>query len=182
MPRQRTILRENILDASMELLRSSGFSQFTARQIAIKMNSSTQPIYKEFKNMEDLKVGLLEYIKQYLSETVFNSHHTTDPLEEVCEKYILFAKKEPTLFSAIYMDRELEVVQLHNYSYEMIEKILKETDSEYDEKNILPFLNILWPSVLGVAMLVAQGKIQYDQNQINQKVKDILNTSLTLLA
>nr|WP_279633273.1 TetR/AcrR family transcriptional regulator [Marinilactibacillus kalidii] len=169
------------MDASMELLRSSGFSHFTARQIAIKMNSSTQPIYKEFKNMEDLKVGLLEYIKHYLSEKVFIIQNATDALGEVCNNYILFAKKEPVLFSAIFMDRELEAVQLHDYSYEKIENIVIENASKCIDDKIDPFLNTLWPAIHGVAILVAQGKINYDEDQINKKVKEIVDISMSTL-
>lgn len=181
MPRQRTILRENILSASMELLRFSGFKQFTARQIAIKMNSSTQPIYKEFKNMDDLKIGLLDYIKMYLSERVFVAKETQDDLAEVCENYILFAKNESTLFSAIYMDREFEAVQLHDFAYEKVEQIFTEESSNQSEENIQQYLDILWPVIHGVAMLVAQGKIMYDnEEQISKKVSDIIHASREL--
>lgn len=181
MPRQRTILRENILSASMELLRLSGFKQFTARQIAIKMDSSTQPIYKEFKNMDDLKVGLLDYIKLYLSERVFVTKETQNDLTEVCENYILFARNEPTLFSAIYMDREFEAVQLHDFAYEKVEQILAEESSNRSKESVHEYLDILWPIVHGVAMLVAQGKIVYDnEEQISKKVSDIINASKEL--
>ncbi len=175
VPRQRTILRENILGASMELLRTSGFNQFTARQIAIKMNSSTQPIYKEFKNMEDLKIGLLDYIKQYLIEQVFSVQESQDPLVEVCKNYILFAKNEPTFFSAIYMDREFEAVQLHDFAYENVKAIIEREEGTRTESSINDYLDRLWPTIYGVAMLVAQGKIVYEnETEISQKAADII--------
>ncbi|API89897.1 hypothetical protein BKP56_11775 [Marinilactibacillus sp. 15R] len=178
MPRQRTILRENILGASMELLRTSGFKQFTARQIAIKMNSSTQPIYKEFKNMEDLKIGLLDYVKQYLTERVYSTQESRDPLMEVCKNYILFAKNEPTLFSAIYMDREFEAVQLHDFAYDKVTEIIANVEEIRSESSINDYLDRLWPAIHGVAMLVAQGKIVYNnEEEVSRKVSDIIHAS-----
>jgi len=180
VPRQRTILRENILDASMELLRTSGFKQFTARQIAIKMNSSTQPIYKEFKNMDDLKVGLLDYIKQYLAEEIFMVNTPQSDLTSVCKKYILFAKEEPTLFSAIFMDRELQAVELHAFSYEAIKGLLNKELNVWDDASLQELLDILWPVIHGVAMLVAQGQLVYNEEEISQKVQAIIDMTTKL--
>ena len=58
MARKKTITREQILAAAYEVVATEGFSRFTARNIASKMKCSTQPIYLEFKNMDDLKTEL----------------------------------------------------------------------------------------------------------------------------
>ncbi|ELB47462.1 hypothetical protein OKE_03168 [Enterococcus faecium EnGen0043] len=59
MARKKTITREQILAAAYEVAATDGFTRFTARNIANKMNCSTQPIYLEFKNMDDLRQALL---------------------------------------------------------------------------------------------------------------------------
>ncbi|BDP81042.1 hypothetical protein EfmAA290_17180 [Enterococcus faecium] len=53
------------------IVAKEGFKGFTARNIAKKMGISTQPIYLEFKNMEDLKNTLLDSIFEQLKEDVF---------------------------------------------------------------------------------------------------------------
>lgn len=45
MARKKTITREQILAAAYEVAATDGFTRFTARNIANKMNCSTQPIY-----------------------------------------------------------------------------------------------------------------------------------------
>lgn len=62
MARKKTITREQILAAAYEVAATDGFTRFTARNIANKMNCSTQPIYLEFKNMDDLRQALFEQI------------------------------------------------------------------------------------------------------------------------
>lgn len=59
MARKKTITKEQILAAAYEVAATEGFTRFTARNIANKMNCSTQPIYLEFKNMDDLRQALL---------------------------------------------------------------------------------------------------------------------------
>ena len=54
MARKKTITHDQILNAAYDLVVEQGFKSFTARNIAKKMNCSTQPIYLEFKNMAEL--------------------------------------------------------------------------------------------------------------------------------
>ena len=53
--RRKVYTREHILKAAYELINKEGFGNFTARNIAKQMGISTQPIYLEFENMQDLK-------------------------------------------------------------------------------------------------------------------------------
>jgi AcrR family transcriptional regulator len=62
MARKKTITRDQILNAAYEVVAKEGFSRFTARNIAAKMKCSTQPIYLEFKNMDELKKVLVKEI------------------------------------------------------------------------------------------------------------------------
>ena len=54
--RRKVYTREHILKAAYELINREGFGNFTARNIAKHMGISTQPIYLEFENMQDLKI------------------------------------------------------------------------------------------------------------------------------
>lgn len=49
MARKKTITKDQILAAAFEVATTEGFSKFTARNIANKMNCSTQPIYLSSK-------------------------------------------------------------------------------------------------------------------------------------
>ena len=71
MARKKTILKSQILETAYQVVKTEGFEGFTARNIAKKMDCSTQPIYLEFKNMDDLKQELVEKIKTYINETIY---------------------------------------------------------------------------------------------------------------
>ncbi|MDZ7835088.1 MAG: helix-turn-helix domain-containing protein [Alkalibacterium sp.] len=113
MPRKSRILKEHILAAALELIKDEGFENFTARRIAEYLNASTQPIYKEFENMDDLKERLIDYAKDLIQMDVFMGRRENITLKEVCANYIRFAKKESTLFCALFMDRK------HRYRFYM---------------------------------------------------------------
>lgn len=180
MPRKRRILRHHILDAAVDLMSEEGFERFTARKIADKLNASTQPIYKEFKNMDDLKVHLTDHIQEFFKTNIFYDGETTLDMREVCTKYILFAKKEGTLFASLFMGRELCATTLHEFIYEELIDALNQ--NEFAEKQTREdkeeLLDIVWPAVHGYAILTAQGKYTMTSEELQAKINHILDNSV----
>ena len=60
MPRKESITLEQINQAAFELVRESGFAELTARKLAAKAGCSTQPIFRVYKNMDELKQVVYE--------------------------------------------------------------------------------------------------------------------------
>lgn len=180
MPRKRRILRHHILDAAVELMSDEGFERFTARKIAERLNASTQPIYKEFKNMDDLKTHLTEYIQEFFKDNIFYEENTPLDMREVCNNYILFAKKEGTLFASLFMGRELCATTLHEFIYESLIDALNQNEfaQKQSRDNKEELLDIVWPAVHGYAILTAQGKYSMTNEQLEYKVNHILDHSL----
>lgn len=71
MVRKKVYKKQHILTAAQDLLTEKGFSFITARNVAEHMGISTQPIYLEFKNMEELKLTLLKTTHEFLDTEFF---------------------------------------------------------------------------------------------------------------
>ena len=54
MARRESVTIDMILDTSFALTREEGFFNITARKVAAKVGCSTQPIFRVYKNMEEL--------------------------------------------------------------------------------------------------------------------------------
>ena len=61
MPKISSITKEKVLNAGVNLIRSS--NEVSARNLAAVLNCSTQPIYKLFSSMTQLKQELLAFIQ-----------------------------------------------------------------------------------------------------------------------
>ncbi|GAB2487642.1 TetR/AcrR family transcriptional regulator [Alkalibacterium psychrotolerans] len=179
MPRKRRILRHHILDAAVNLMSEEGFERFTARRIAEQLNASTQPIYKEFKNMDDLKIHLTTHIEEFLKENIFYDGDTPLDVREVCTNYILFAKNEGTLFASLFMGRELCATTLHEFIYESLIEALNQNEfaEKQSRKDKEELLDIVWPAVHGYAILTAQGKYEKSSETLKRKINHILDHS-----
>lgn len=184
MLKNQKVTRQNILNVSFDILKKEGFEHFTARRIAKKLHSSTQPLYKEFDNMDHLKNSLVVYIQHFLEKEVFCLSQSTHHMIDVCSNYIQFAKDEAILFSAIFMDRELETDQFYDYSYNALEEAMQKDEdfSDLSNKEREKVLHVIWSSIHGLAVLMVQGKIEYEENEWNEFIRHTLNSSLNIVS
>ncbi len=178
MARRKTIMKEHILKAAENLLKREGIDSLTARNVANELDCSTQPIYNEFKNMEQLKqeviAGTEEFFTNKLSATAIENAN----LQSVCEDYIKFAEDESPLFRSMYMYKNAYSGDLHdNMGKTMIELIDKYTGASCDT---LQLWKNLYPLLFGLASLVALGKVQTKDINLSDYVSAYIQTAVDL--
>ena len=99
MPRTKQIEKQDILRAAVEVIRQKGESALTVRSIAGVLGCSTQPLYYEFANIEQLRAELLPYVRQqYLQFRCSN-------YKEFGRHFLNFARQEKELFRFVYLRR-----------------------------------------------------------------------------
>lgn len=93
MARKKEIDKQRILDAAYKLAVRGGIESLTARNIAKAVNCSTQPIYLEFENMQDLRNQVLARISDELKSNTLQQNFTGEPLIDLDLSYLYFAKE-----------------------------------------------------------------------------------------
>ncbi len=182
MARKKTITKEQILAAAYEVAANEGFSKFTARNIANKMNCSTQPIYLEFKNMDDLKHALFEQIYDYLKYEVFPVEHTGNTIADLALNYIHFANREKKLYSSLYLEEYGGGREMQNFSYNYFMDVVKE-DPKYMDllgDKLVSLHNGTWIIATGIAALMSSNIIHPTDTQIEKMIQDSINAILSL--
>lgn len=125
--RRKVYTKDQILKVAHEVVLESGFEKFTARNVAKKMGISTQPIYLEFKNMEDLKRTLLQKIQTDLTRKFMSQPITGDLIVDAPVHYIEFALKKPKLFKALFVDPKGGGPIMYEYSVEFYKELSKQS-------------------------------------------------------
>ena len=119
MPAKKRIFREDILAASVDVIRKWGPDGLSVRHIAQAMGASTQPIYSEFHSLEALKSALLEYVRE--GSLRFCSTNYKD----FALAFLRFAKSEPQLFKFMYLrQREPQEKLLDDVNLELTVSLL----------------------------------------------------------
>lgn len=96
--------REAVLDAAYQLIRREGPASLNARAVAKELGGSTQPIFRLFSGMEELKSAVTELAlttwKERMKERMRDSAF---PYLTIGMSFLLFARDEPELFKLLFM-------------------------------------------------------------------------------
>ena len=100
MPKQIKYTKEMILSTGIEMIRESGIEIISARNIAKRLNSSSQPLFSYFSNMDDLKNELRKEADKLYSRYIEEGLKENIPFKAAGIKFIQFAKMldKPKIF------------------------------------------------------------------------------------
>lgn len=176
MGRKQKVTKRDILNTSFTIIREEGFENLTARHIAAKLNSSTQPIYKEFSGMPQVKKRLIEQAENFLKTEVLQVNGQQDSMMAVCSNYIQFTKKEPLFFQSLFIDRALDVFRLHEYVSELLMGVmfLDENYSSKSKEEKEYLLHLIWAAIHGMAVLIVQRRTQLTEEETKNQIYHIL--------
>lgn len=186
MARKKEISKDKILDTAYKMAIKDGIEGLTARSIAKAGHFSTQPLYLEFDNMEDLRAQVLKRISDDLRAHILQQKYTGEPLIDLDLSYIDFAKKHVNLFRAMFVDGKFGSKIIADTLMDLgVEKFNEQyPDTDYDQDRIHNIVVANWISTTGMAALVVNEIASFSQNQIinvlNAQIHDaMLNDRLS---
>ena len=107
MSRKATITQKEIVNAAFKITRKEGFEQITSRKLAAAAGCSTQPIFRIYENMDELKkdvyIKAAAYYEDYYND-FFKNHDC--PFVDLGLAYIGFAQKYPHLFRLLFISEQ----------------------------------------------------------------------------
>lgn len=168
MARRKEIFKQQILDVAYKMAVESGVDSLTARRVADAAECSTQPIYLEFHNMNDLRQQVLEMIQKQLQSKIFEEKFVDEPLIDLSLSYIYFAEKHPDLFRAMYVEGKFGSDAISSFSMEMGLKKLEQSypNNNFSDEKKRNIVTGCWIISTGIGSLVASGMIQISQYQM----------------
>lgn len=168
MVRKKVYTKEQILTATQEIVVKEGFSNITARNVAEYMGISTQPIYLEFKNMQELKMTLISSIYDYLKSEFYSKKPTGDAFIDFGMNSIMFAQQNRDLFLALYVDQHEYSGEMEQHSFKLFTSFLDtyELEEQLSEEKMAEVHLSIWIVATGIASLGSAGMIQPSEEQM----------------
>ena len=176
MPRKTVIHKQDIISAAVEIVRANGYESLNARAIAQYLGCSTQPIFSNFRNMEDLTGNVvqrsLEIYNDFVAEE-FRRPHDYPPYKTNGMAYIRFAMEEKNLFKLLFMrDRTNESSPAEESTfYDVLPLIMKATGLDKEQASLFHFE--IWAAVHGIAVMVASSYYNADMDLISGTLTDV---------
>ncbi len=107
MAKKETISRDALIQAAFSILREEGIGQVTARKLAARANCSTQPIFRIYRNMEEVSEELFgracDFFQDYYSDF---PEQAAPPFVNLGQAYIKFAGEHKKVFEFLFLSPE----------------------------------------------------------------------------
>lgn len=173
MARKKEIDKQRILDAAYKLAVRGGIESLTARNIAKAVNCSTQPIYLEFENMQDLRNQVLARISDELKSNTLQQNFTGEPLIDLDLSYLYFAKEHVDLFRAMFVDGKFGNQMIVDTLMGLgIEKFKQQFDAEqYSDERLKHIIVANCIAATGLATLLINKMANFTQAQMISVLK-----------
>ncbi len=174
MPPRVRIAKEEIVKTAVELVRQNGEQAINARAVAIALDCSTQPIFSNFRTMEELKEATvaaaygiyLDFLKREAESGEY------PPYKSFGMAYIRFAKEEKELFRLLFMrDRTKEDTSVSPDFEASVQMIAKANGVTLERARLMHME--MWSCVHGIGTMLATSFFSLDWELISGMLTDV---------
>lgn len=174
MPPKIKITRDNIIESAVGIIRKKGMEALSVRNIAADLGCSTQPVFSNFRTMEELKIAAVEaadaLYQRYLRREM--GRGDLPPYKASGMAYIRFAREERELFRLLFMrNRTGEKIDETTEGIEGLLDILQQNAGLSREDAFLFHLE-MWVYVHGIATMIATSYLEWDSRMISRMLTD----------
>lgn len=175
MPPKVKVTREDIINAAVDIVRTSGAEAINARNVAAVLNCSTQPVFSNFDTMDELRLAVVkkadilceQYIQREIDSGIFPAYKASGMA------YIRFAKEEKELFKLLYMrDRTNEAATEESVLSDKMEPIVL-SNTGLSRQDAELFHLEMWACVHGIAAMLATDFVSLDFEIISRMLTDV---------
>ena len=174
MPPKIRFGREDIAAAALEITREQGIEGVNARAVAARLGCSTQPLFREFESMEQIKDEVAR-----LAMDIYARHIADGAAREAVSyrgtglAYIDFARREPELFKLLFMQERVSrpVTEIEDPSFELVISALMERISLNREQARAFHLN-MWVFVHGLAVMTATKYMNFTDEELSRMLSE----------
>ena len=164
-------LREMILDAAEQLIRSGGLAGLSAREIARIIGYSPGTLYNVYANLDDIVLHVEARVLDSMLvalQGVPRHGAPEDVLSRLVASYLAFTEANPKLWNLLFEHHLPDQLETPPWYCEKIERLMSEMRAVLapivsaaggDDTALSRATTVLWASVHGIASLSTTGKL-----------------------
>ncbi len=174
MPPKVKITKEDIVQTALDLVRERGAQAVNARAVAGVLQCSTQPIFSNFRSMEELDeatvLAAYQLYLQFQKNEIERKQYP--PYKAMGMAYIRFAKEEKELFKLLFMrDRTEEDTSPSLDFREAVHAIMKSTGISAEKATLMHLES--WACVHGIGTMLATSFLPLEWELISDMLTDV---------
>ena len=178
MPPTPIITKQDILNAGIQLIRENGIRSINARSLAKSLSCSTKPLFRIYKNMEELKKDIKKELDNYYNDFMEKNMTNENRLLSQGISYIEFARSEKMIFSSLFMNMTMAGSSLQDiihaeWNRASIENAKALTGLSTEKAEML-FINF-WLYSHGIATQIVSNDIDIPLDLVKKLLKNAFN-------
>jgi len=174
MPPKVRITKEEIVRTALELVRADGEGGINARAIAAALQCSTQPIFSNFRTMEELQEAVsaaaygiyLEFLRREVESGIYPQYKSFGMA------YVRFAEEEKELFRLLFMCDRRGKQLTPTLDFEASIQMIMNANGISREKAERMHLE-MWSCVHGIGTMLATSFLSLDWELISEMLTDV---------
>jgi len=179
MPKAVFFNKEKITKAVIDLIRTDGSETLTSRAIGKKLGCSVSPLFREYKNMEDIHGDARKAAEKIFTDYLADSVLYDPAFKEFGIRLIRFSKEEPNLFHYLFLEKGGSGEVAHAIALECLKQTAatfgltpEQTEQIFEQE---------WTFACGLAMLCNKNPEDYPAERISQMLSAQFMAQLTLI-
>ena len=186
MPPKPKFTKEEITDVAFEIVRSEGVEALTAREVGNRLGSSSRPIFTVFKDMNELKQGVIRKAEGLLNEYLLKAEDYDPLYKQLIKEIISFACDEPNLFHLIFLSDNSNPDTFELINKDIIKKnrhyfdVLKESYGLNDEEAMIVVRHSC-VYVYGIGSMCSAKVCTFSDDQLNELLGQVFMAMLAYI-
>ena len=161
-------IRQMVIRSGSELIKSSGFSGFSTRQIAKEIGYTVGTLYNVFDSYDDIVFHInattLDDMKGFMKGNLEPNLKNSAAIKQLAHLYIEFASQNYNRWSALFeysIPEELQLPEFYNKKIDELFAIIKDVLKSFikDDSACLKHAKIIWASIHGICILSLTKKL-----------------------
>ncbi len=173
MPAVVELSKDRVVEVAVKIVNEEGWDSVNVRKLASKLGISTKPLYRIYKNMDEIKEDIYKEISKLYDEFLTSRIDSKKALLTLCIANVEFAQEYKNLFISLFLSNNLKWQSIENvldekWNQGVIINLVNKHGLKFDEAKNL-FMN-LWLYASGLATLIATNDIKMDEKEILVKL------------
>ncbi|MDD7404247.1 MAG: TetR/AcrR family transcriptional regulator [Butyribacter sp.] len=186
MPPKPKFTREEVAATALAIIKGSGVSALTAREVGKRLGTTASPIFTIFTNMEDLKRAARALALKEFEEYVGDYREYTPAFKRVGMKMVSYAIYEPELYKLLFMQEYPSGQSFSDTMKELGEMVdiciaLMQRDYNLNEPEAKVLFEQTWIYTFGIGSLCAMKVCDFTEEEISNRLGQVFMGQLTMI-
>lgn len=179
MPKAVFFNKERITKAVIDIIRTDGSETLTSRAIGKRIGCSVSPLFREYKNMEEIHADARKAAEKIFTDYLADSVDYEPAFKEFGIRLIRFSREEPNLFHYLFLEKGGSSEVAHDIARECLKQTAasfgltsEQTEQIFDQE---------WTFACGLAMFCSKNPELYTDERISYMLSAQFMAQLTLI-